>query len=56
MPFIKIGPNKYRGPSGKVFNYNQVQMYYARGGSFPGQKRSKGGNASRPGAHRRKQK
>lgn len=37
MPFTKIAPNKYRGPSGKVFNYNQVRLYYTHGGSFPGQ-------------------
>jgi hypothetical protein len=49
MPFNKLGPNKYRGPSGKVFNYNQVRLYYSLGGKFPGQK---GGNASKPGSHR----
>jgi hypothetical protein len=49
MPFSKLGPNKYRGPSGKVFNYNQVRLYYSLGGKFPGQK---GGNASKPGSHR----
>jgi len=41
MPFKKIGENKYQGPSGKVFNQNQVRLYYARGGSFPGQKKKK---------------
>ena len=56
MPFTKLGPNKYRGPSGKVFNYNQVQLYYSRGGSFPGQTKHKGGNTSRPGAHRARPK
>ncbi len=40
MPFKKLGTNKYEGPSGKKFNLNQVKMYYARGGSFPGQKQS----------------
>ena len=38
MPFTKLGPNKYQGPSGKTFDENQVKMYYARGGSFPGEK------------------
>ena len=37
MPFEKLGADKYRGPSGKVFNRKQVAMYYSRGGSFPGQ-------------------
>jgi len=40
MPFKKLGGGRYEGPSGKVFNYNQVRMYYSRGGSFPGQKKS----------------
>jgi hypothetical protein len=39
MPFTKIGPDKYRGPSGKVFDYNQVKLYYSNGGKFPGQKK-----------------
>jgi len=56
MPFIKIGPNKYRGPSGKVFDYNQVKLYYSHGGSFPGQRRFTGGNASKPGSHRKGKK
>ncbi len=34
MPFRKVGRNKYRGPSGRIFNLNQVRMYYARGGTF----------------------
>jgi hypothetical protein len=34
MPFKKQGPNDYTGPSGKHFNYAQVQRYYARGGHF----------------------
>ena len=38
MPFKKLGGGQYEGPSGKKFNLNQVRMYYARGGSFPGQK------------------
>lgn len=39
MPFSKTGPNSYTGPSGKNFNLKQVQMYYANGGKFPGQKK-----------------
>ena len=46
MPFKKLGPDKYQGPSGKVFNAAQVQLYYAHGGSFPGQK-SDAGSAKR---------
>jgi hypothetical protein len=42
MPFTKVGPNKYKGPSGKTFNLNQVRLYYAGGDHFPGQKGSKG--------------
>jgi hypothetical protein len=38
MPFTKTGPNQYTSPSGRNFNLNQVRMYYARGGNFPGQK------------------
>ena len=38
MPFTKLGGGQYQGPSGKKFNLNQVRMYYARGGNFPGQK------------------
>ncbi len=37
MPFIKIGPNKYRGPSGRTFNKKQVKLYYSLGGKFPDQ-------------------
>jgi hypothetical protein len=32
MPFTKIGPNKYRSPSGRIFTEKQVKMYYATGG------------------------
>lgn len=32
MPFKKIGPNKYRSPSGRKFTKKQVQMYYATNG------------------------
>lgn len=42
MPFKKLGTDKYKGPSGKIFNLNQVKMYYARGGSFPGGQKSQG--------------
>ena len=40
MPFKKLGNGRYEGPSGKVFNKAQVELYYSRGGSFPGQKKS----------------
>jgi len=32
MPFTKIGPNKYRSPSGRIFTKKQVIAYYASGG------------------------
>ena len=32
MPFKKIGPNKYRSPSGRKFTRKQVALYYASGG------------------------
>ena len=32
------GPDKYVGPSGQHFNLAQVQLFYASGGKFPGQK------------------
>ena len=38
MPFKKVG-GKYEGPSGKKFNKKQVELYYAQGGKFPGQKK-----------------
>ena len=38
MPFTKIGPNKYTSPAGNTFDRKQIQMYYANGGRFPGQK------------------
>lgn len=41
MPFKKVGPDQYVGPSGRRFDYRQVKLYYARGGSFPGQKHRK---------------
>ena len=42
MPFKKQGPDDYVGPSGKHFNLDQVRLYYAGGGAFPGQKGFKG--------------
>lgn len=41
MPFTKIGPNKYRSPSGRKFTAKQVRMYYATGGF----KKHKGGKS-----------
>jgi len=38
MPFKKVDKDTYESPSGRKFNSAQVRMYYARGGSFPGQK------------------
>lgn len=32
MPFVKVGPNKYKSPSGRVFNKKQVALYYATNG------------------------
>lgn len=32
MPFKKVGPNKYRSPSGRKFTKKQVIAYYATGG------------------------
>lgn len=32
------GADKYTGPSGRHFDLAQVQLFYARGGKFPGQK------------------
>jgi hypothetical protein len=29
MPFEKIGPDEYKGPSGKTFNQKQVKLAYA---------------------------
>lgn len=39
MPFTKIGRGKYRSPSGRTFTQKQVNLYYARGGSFPKSKK-----------------
>jgi hypothetical protein len=32
MPFKKVGPNKYKSPSGHTFTRKQVVAYYATGG------------------------
>lgn len=32
MPFKKVGPNKYRSPSGRIFTAKQVKAYYATKG------------------------
>jgi len=32
MPFKKIGPNKYKSPSGRKFTKKQVKLYYATDG------------------------
>jgi len=41
MPFKKIGNNKYKSPSGKIFTKKQVELYYANGGKFPKKKNKK---------------
>ena len=38
MPFVKIGKDKYKSPSGRIFNGAQVRLWYEGGGKFPGQK------------------
>lgn len=32
MPFKKVGKNKYRSPSGRIFTKKQVALYYATDG------------------------
>ena len=32
MPFQKIGPNKFKSPSGRIYKKKQVQLYYATNG------------------------
>jgi hypothetical protein len=32
MPFKKIGENRYKSPSGKIFTAKQVRAYYATKG------------------------
>lgn len=32
MPFVKVGKNKYKSPSGRVFTERQVKLYYATNG------------------------
>ena len=32
MPFKKVGPNKYKSPSGRTYSKKQVKMYYATEG------------------------
>ena len=43
MPFKKVGTDDYTSPSGRHFNSAQVRLYYAHGGSFPGQHKQEGG-------------
>lgn len=42
MPFKKVGPNKYKSPSGRTFTKKQVEAYYASGGTFKGASKGKG--------------
>ena len=32
MPFSKVGKNKYKSPSGRIFTERQVKAYYASNG------------------------
>ena len=32
MPFKKVGPNKYKSPSGRTYTKKQVVAYYATDG------------------------
>ena len=32
MPFTKVGPNKYKSPSGRSWTKKQVALYYATNG------------------------
>jgi hypothetical protein len=32
MPFRKVGPNKYKSPSGRTWTKKQVVAYHATGG------------------------
>lgn len=34
MPFVKIGKNKYKSPSGKIFTRSQVNKYHATKGKW----------------------
>ena len=49
----KGGANKYVGPSGQHFDLAQVQMFYAHGGKFPGQKAKSVKAGWRAAAHQR---
>jgi len=41
MPFKKVGANKYRSPSGKIFSLKQLKLYYATDGFEKGKKKNK---------------
>ena len=43
MPYKKVGKDKYKGPSGKVFNKKQVRMSYATDNFQPGKIKATGG-------------
>lgn len=32
MPFTKVGPNKYKTPSGRTWTKKQMRLYYATKG------------------------
>lgn len=50
--FKKSGANDYVGPSGQHFDLAQVQLFYSKGGKFPGQK-AKSVKAGWKAAHQR---
>lgn len=41
MPFEKIGKDKYRSPSGKIWTKKQMIAYRASGGKFDKAKKSR---------------
>lgn len=30
MPYVKVGKNKYKSPSGRILTLSQVRAYYAK--------------------------
>jgi hypothetical protein len=42
MPFKKVGPNKYKSPSGRIYTKKQMKAYYATGGFSRKPRRKKG--------------
>lgn len=48
MPFKKVGKNKYKSPSGKIYTKKQVRAYYATGGWSRPVKKNNPGDSSKP--------